>query len=141
MMSSTLGAPFAGTTRGGHQVFESLALSLITPPNFGGGGGSCLPSIVVVALGEPTVPVVCCAMAGATIIVVARRSAVKTAAVSNSGDFSFISMPSQICRLTVPKWQEMVIRFARVVSSNQHSTSEKPARRFTGLSNSPTRST
>jgi hypothetical protein len=54
MMSRTLGAPFGGTTRGGHQVFESLALSLITPPNCGGAGGSCFPSIVVVALGEPS---------------------------------------------------------------------------------------
>src|SRR5450759_4267269 len=53
MMSSTLGAPLGGTTRGGHQGFESLALSLITPPNFGGTGGSCLPSMVVVASGEP----------------------------------------------------------------------------------------
>ena len=33
MMSSTLGAPFGGTTRGGHQGFDSEALSLITPPN------------------------------------------------------------------------------------------------------------
>ena len=41
MMSRTLGAPFGGTIRGGHQGVESLALSLITPPNFGGGGGSC----------------------------------------------------------------------------------------------------
>ena len=64
MMSSTLGAPFGGTTRGGHQGFDSEAFSLITPPNFGSGGGSCLPSIVVVALGEPGTPVTCCATAG-----------------------------------------------------------------------------
>src|SRR5208282_4913687 len=63
MMRSTLGAPLGGTTRGGHQGLESLALSLITPPNFGGGGGICFPSIVVVALGEPSVPVSCCAAA------------------------------------------------------------------------------
>ena len=44
MMSSTLGAPFGGTTRGGHHGFDSVAFSLITPPNFGSGGGSCLPS-------------------------------------------------------------------------------------------------
>src|SRR5450756_1174594 len=59
MISSTLGAPFGGTTRGGHHGVESLALSLMTPPNFGGGGGSCLPSIVIVALGEPGVPLIC----------------------------------------------------------------------------------
>src|SRR5271154_6477546 len=63
MMSSTLGAPLGGTTRGGHQGVESLASSLMTPPNFGGGGGSCLPSIEVVALGAPSVPVTCCAPA------------------------------------------------------------------------------
>src|SRR5271169_1223586 len=63
MMRSTLGAPLGGTTRGGHQGVESLALSLITPPNFGGGGGICFPSMVVVALGEPNVPVTCCAEA------------------------------------------------------------------------------
>src|SRR5215831_8170426 len=59
MMSSTLGAPFGGTTRGGHHGFDSDALSLITPPNFGAGGGSWLPGIVVVASGEPSVPVTC----------------------------------------------------------------------------------
>src|SRR5204862_5140170 len=64
MINSTLGAPLGGTTRGGHQVLESLALSLITPPNFGGGGGSCLPSMVVVALGDPGWPVACCAATG-----------------------------------------------------------------------------
>src|SRR5208282_1780170 len=61
MMRSTLGAPFGGTTRGGHQGVDSSAVSLITPPNCGGGGGSCLPSIVVVASGEPSTPAVCCA--------------------------------------------------------------------------------
>src|SRR5450432_3575758 len=59
MINSTLGAPFGGTTRGGHHGLESLTLSLITPPNFVGGGGSCLPSIVMVALGEPGVPLIC----------------------------------------------------------------------------------
>jgi hypothetical protein len=59
MMSSTLGAPFGGTTRGGHQAFDSEAFSLITPPNAGSGGGSCLPVIVVVASGEPGTPVTC----------------------------------------------------------------------------------
>src|ERR1700688_2879593 len=67
MMSRTFGAPLGGTTEGGQYGLESLALSLITPPNFGGSGGSCLPSIVIVALGEPGVPVICWAKAhGAT---------------------------------------------------------------------------
>ena len=61
MMSSTLGAPFGGTTRGAHHAFDSEAFSLITPPNFESGGGSCLPSRVVVALDEPNSPVTCCA--------------------------------------------------------------------------------
>src|SRR5882724_8420891 len=58
MIRRTLGAPLGGTTRGGHQVFDSLALSLITPPNDSGGGGSCFPSSVIVALGEPGTPVI-----------------------------------------------------------------------------------
>ena len=37
MMSSTLGAPFGGTTRGAHQAVDSEAFSLITPPNAGSG--------------------------------------------------------------------------------------------------------
>src|SRR5882672_1586514 len=63
MMSRMFGAPLGGTTVGGHQVFDSLAVSLITPPNFGGDGGSCLPSIVIVALGDPSVPFTCWAFA------------------------------------------------------------------------------
>src|SRR5260370_7801557 len=66
MMRSTFGAPLGGITRGGHQEVESLALCLMTPPNFGGGGGICFPSMVVVALGDPGVPVTCCATTGAT---------------------------------------------------------------------------
>src|SRR5712691_397753 len=65
MISSTLGAPLGGTTVGGHQVFESVASCLMTPPNGGGGAGSCLPSMVVVALGEPRTPVTCGALPGA----------------------------------------------------------------------------
>src|ERR1700734_1807468 len=57
MMSRTFGAPLGGTTLGAHQGVESLALSLITPPNVGGNGGSCFPSSEVVALGDPGVPV------------------------------------------------------------------------------------
>src|SRR5277367_3806273 len=68
MMSSTLGAPFGGTTRGGHHAFDCEALSSITPPNFGSGGGSCFPLRVVVAVGEPGVPVICCAAEGNTPI-------------------------------------------------------------------------
>src|SRR5437867_13121942 len=73
MMSRMLGAPLGGTTVGGHHGLESVALSLITPPNFGSGGGSCFPSMVVVAPGEPGMPVVCtCARAeGATAITAA----------------------------------------------------------------------
>jgi hypothetical protein len=63
MMSKTLGAPFGGTMRGGHQGVDSEAFSLITPPNFGSGGGSWAPLIVVVALGEPSTPLTCCAEA------------------------------------------------------------------------------
>src|SRR5450755_688835 len=63
MMSRTLGAPLGGTMVGGHHGLESLAFSLITPPNFGSGAGICFPSIVVVALGEPAVPVICWAEA------------------------------------------------------------------------------
>ena len=59
MMSSTLGAPFGGTTRGAHHGLDSEAFVLITPPNFGSGSGSCLPPVVVVALGEPGSPVTC----------------------------------------------------------------------------------
>jgi hypothetical protein len=57
MMSRTFGAPFGGTTRGTHQGVDSVALSLITPPNLGGNGGSCFPSSEVVALGDPRAPV------------------------------------------------------------------------------------
>src|SRR6266852_2844329 len=77
MMSSTLGAPFGGTTRGGHQAFDSEAFSLITPPNGGSGGGSCFPLMVVVALGEPGSPVVCWAEADNTGV--KRKAAMATA--------------------------------------------------------------
>src|SRR5579863_8925401 len=59
MMSRMLGAPLGGTTRGGHHGVESLALSLITPPNGIGGDGSCFPSSVTVEAGEPGVLVIC----------------------------------------------------------------------------------
>ena len=53
MISSTLGAPFGGTTRGAHQGFESEAFCWITPPNFGSGRGSSRPLMLAVARGEP----------------------------------------------------------------------------------------
>jgi hypothetical protein len=59
MISSTLGAPLGGTTRGGQYGLDCRTLRSILPPNVSSGiGGSCLPSIVVVALGEPGTPVV-----------------------------------------------------------------------------------
>src|SRR5215471_16392193 len=58
MISRMFGACLGGTIRGAHHAFDCMALSLITPPNFGSGGGSCLPLMVVVAPGEPGVPVV-----------------------------------------------------------------------------------
>ena len=66
MISSTLGAPLGGTTRGAHQGFDCSASSLITPPNLGSGAGNCLLLTVVVALGEPSTPVTCCAFTGPT---------------------------------------------------------------------------
>ena len=57
MISSTLGALFGGTMRGGHHGLESDAFCSMTPPNFGSGGGSCFPVIVVVAFGAPNSPV------------------------------------------------------------------------------------
>src|SRR5580704_17566449 len=53
MIKSTLGAPLGGTTCGCQYGLESLALRLMTPPNFGAGFGTYFPSIVVVPLGEP----------------------------------------------------------------------------------------
>src|SRR4026208_543791 len=75
MMSRMLGAPLGGTTVGGHHDLESVAVSLITPPNFGSGGGSCFPSMVVVAPGEPGVPVAwVCALAEGAIAMTAAGS-------------------------------------------------------------------
>src|SRR6476646_237202 len=75
MIRSTFGAPFGGTMLGGQKGFDSAAVSLITPPNFGSGGGSCFPSIVVVAPGEPGVPVVwICARAEAATAMTAAAS-------------------------------------------------------------------
>src|SRR5271166_4506013 len=87
MMSKTLGALLGGTTVGGHHALDSVAFSLITPPNFGSGGGSCLPSMVVVALGEPGTPVVSTALA---VTAAAARAA--TVARHRVALFSFISV-------------------------------------------------
>ncbi len=73
MISRTFGAPFGGTTRGGHQAFDCEALSLITPPNCGSGEGNCFPLIVVVAVGEPGVPVVSIFAGGADLPSAARN--------------------------------------------------------------------
>jgi hypothetical protein len=59
MISNMFGAPFGGTTAGGQQGLDSLALRLITPPKSGGADGIDFPSMVVVALGEQGTPVVC----------------------------------------------------------------------------------
>src|SRR5512139_3131243 len=93
MIKSTLGAPLGGTTVGGHQGFESLASSLMTPPNFGGGGGSCLPSIVMVALGEPGTPVICCAIAGTAT----RMIAMIKITIVHTADFIFILLSLSGC--------------------------------------------
>ena len=76
IISSTLGAPLGGTTRGAHHAFDSEAFSSITPPNFGSGGGSCFPVIVVVASGEPGTPVTC--WASAEMQLRARRAAAES---------------------------------------------------------------
>src|SRR4029450_1150303 len=112
MMSSTLGAALGGTTVGGHHGLESVAVSLMTPPNFGSGGGSCFPSMVVVAPGEPGVPLVCiCALAeGATAMTAAASipqrkicrvdsigvNLVRCCSSTRSGKRNFV-MPSMLC--------------------------------------------
>src|SRR5215472_6841277 len=80
MISSTLGAPFGGSTRGGQYGVDCAALRSILPPNFNGGFGSCLPLIVVVALGEPGTPVTVCAIEGG-VATGAASSAASTNAV------------------------------------------------------------
>src|ERR1700735_98018 len=58
MIKTTLGAPLGGTICGGQDGFESLALRLMTPPNFAAGFGRYFPSMVVVPLGDPGAGVV-----------------------------------------------------------------------------------
>src|SRR5271167_2572142 len=89
-MRSTLGAPLGGTTRGGHQGVESLALSLITPPNGGGGAGSCFPLTVVVASADPNWPVTCCAAADMKPREVAQRNAATFLKTGFPGDSHFM---------------------------------------------------
>jgi hypothetical protein len=84
MISTMFGAPFGGTTRGGHQGFDWAALRLISPPNGCGGCGRYLPSIVVVALEDPGVPVTYCAAAGTAIANVRPRSNTIAHAASRS---------------------------------------------------------
>src|SRR5271170_6332699 len=112
MMRRTLGASLGGTTRGGHQGVESLAVSLITPPNLGAGAGSCLPSTVVVALAEPNWPVTCWAAAVAMGSVETIRNTAKELVVVRvaSANFRtpvtrFICSPCRacfICRVSFP---------------------------------------
>ena len=84
MISSTLGAPFGGTTRGAHQGLDCSASFLITPPNFGSGAGNCLLLMVVVALGEPGTPVICWAMDGTAA---SRTAAMNDRVVPRKGFF------------------------------------------------------
>jgi hypothetical protein len=89
MISSTLGAPLGGTTRGAHQALDWSAPCLITPPNFGSGGGSCFPLRLVVALGEPSVPVSCWPRAGAPP---AKTSAMALASIAIDRLFTRLSL-------------------------------------------------
>src|SRR5262249_32526218 len=56
MMSRMFGAPFGGTTRGGHHGFDWSAFRSTFPPNGRSGPGSCFPSSVTVADGDPGAP-------------------------------------------------------------------------------------
>src|SRR5258708_4823997 len=84
MMRRMLGAPLGGTTRGGHHGLESLALSLIVPPNGIGGGGRCFPSGVRVALGDPGSTLICWGDAGAGA---SASTHTRTATQSRTADF------------------------------------------------------
>src|SRR5438034_7220643 len=90
MISRMFGAPLGGTTRGGHQVFDPLRVSPITPPNFASGAGIWLPFIVVVALGVPSTPVTSCAVAGVTDSMAARRTAAAAVVTRTAFSFRFI---------------------------------------------------
>jgi len=111
IMSSTLGAPFGGTMRGGHQGFDSEAFSLITPPNFGSGGGSCFPSMVVVAPGEPGTPVVSWAEAVAAASM-ATRTKVR---IADRNNLVFIFYPL-ISGLGMPSNNSFLSHYRRVAT-------------------------
>src|SRR5436190_6208712 len=98
MTRRMLGAPFGGTTRGGHHGFESFACSLMTPPNLRGAGGSCLPSRVIVASGEPGVPVICCAATGATASVAASKNVATVATTRALPDSRFMLLSPMLVR-------------------------------------------
>src|SRR5450631_3983212 len=103
MMSRMLGAPLGGTKRGGHQGVESLALSLIIPPNAGGGVGSWEPSAVVVALGEPATPVTTCEEAGAMASDTLNRMPANVAIARwANGWWLMLCTPSIFCKLIIP---------------------------------------
>src|SRR6516225_5307880 len=89
-MSRMFGAPFGGTTLGGHQGLESLAVSLITPPNFDSAGGSCLPLMVVVASGVPD---------GAFSAAAARPASAMKAAHGRASDLSNFAFMLFLSRL------------------------------------------
>src|SRR5215831_10261896 len=101
MISRTFGAPLGGTTDGGQYGLESLAVSLITPPNFGGSGGNCLPSSVIVALGEPGVPVIC--WAKAVVVSVITEHAASKIVVSFEDVCSGMNLPIFSCESFNPR--------------------------------------
>lgn len=59
IINNMLGAPFSGTTRGGHHVCDSATVFPILLLSTGCGAGISLPLMVVVASAAPGVPVVC----------------------------------------------------------------------------------
>src|SRR5262245_45669580 len=110
MMSSTLGAPLGGTTRGAHHAFDWAAFSLMTPPNFGSGGGSCFPEMVVVALGEPSTPLTCTPLPAAASLLGDGRAPTAARAAAAAGKLgrrsSMLLAPKRRCSclVTVRPW-------------------------------------
>src|SRR5277367_6812762 len=89
MIKSTLGAFVGGTTRGGHQIFESATLGLSTPPNGTGGAGIWFPLITSVELAEPGVPLICWADADWTANITATAARTISACLN---DLLFINL-------------------------------------------------